>query len=366
MFNKLYIGEMKKLLRPKTLIALAIIMVVFLFVYAVSYNFMVNIQSDMSTNVVVTEAADEGFEGILDEMMFGGAYGKRVYTEEEMPMLLEGARLRLAMTKEAREGNSSFLRFNMDSVYEAKGYLKALEYIQDHEIYDTNVEIYSNMAIFNNKSAEGFMKGFFSLLIAIMAIYGIVVGAGSFAGEMKNGTLKMLFMRPITRTKLTTAKLLALISMVTGLIAIGVVLSYLYGLIRFGAAPAQKSIFVFNAMSAFMGTNRLGLFLNILFGTLQVLAFSIFAFALGTITRNRNLALIAGIILQSGLLSIILSLLKVGRFLFTTSSNIGIYFGVTAGIPASGNFFIALPMFLAYLALFIGSTYWIFNKRDIA
>ena len=42
MFNKLYLGEIKKLIRPKTLIILSIIMVLFLLLYAIGYEFLVD------------------------------------------------------------------------------------------------------------------------------------------------------------------------------------------------------------------------------------------------------------------------------------------------------------------------------------
>lgn len=363
MFNKLYIGELKKLLRPKTLIALSIIMIATLLIFAISYNVIINELEDTTEEAVTAQETEDAQES-LEALFSSGAYGKRVYSAEEMPDLIQGARQALNEAEASR--NKNFLRSNLDPIYEAKSYLKALEYIKDHNVYGEEIEIYSSMAVFSSKSAENFMQAFFGLLLSIMGIYGIVIGAGSYAGEMKNGTLKMLFMRPITRNKLTTAKLLALLSMLTGLLIIGVVVSYLYGLIRFGASPSAKVLFVFNAMGAFIGTSGLGLVFNIFFGILQALAFCIFAFAMGTITKNKTFSLIVCLIVQLGLFSLIFSLLKMGRFLFSSASSLGSYIGVTYAIPAGGNFFIALPMFLGYLAIFILSTYIIFNKRDIA
>jgi ABC-type transport system involved in multi-copper enzyme maturation permease subunit len=73
-----------------------------------------------------------------------------------------------------------------------------------------------------------------------------------------------------------------------------------------------------------------------------------------------------GIVLNLGILSSILSLLGIGRFLFTTNANLGIYFGITSSIPMGGNFFLALSLLLAYLAVMLAGTYIVFNKKDIA
>lgn len=148
--------------------------------------------------------------------------------------------------------------------------------------------------------------------------------------------------------------------------AAGIIISLIYGLIKYSPASDESVLVVFNAMSVFKGTYGLMLFLNICFGLVKAFAIVLFAFALATVTKNRIIAIIFGVLLNIGIVAQLLSLLKIGRFLFTTSSDFSIYFGVTSYIPAGGNFFIALPVLIVYLAVFLVSTYMIFNKRDIA
>lgn len=356
MFNKLYLGEIKKLIRPKTLIILSIIMVLFLLLYAIGYEFLV----DFDVNIEI-ESEDEDL-GLFTNFR----YAKRKYTEEQMDALLSAANEYLKSAQESVNKSRLFYMTGIDPVYEAKGYIKALEYIKKNKLYNEEITIYSNLNLFSDKSAEGFMKGSFSILLTIMMMYAVVVGAGSYAHEMRTGTLKMMFMRPITKNKLTTAKLLAALTMVTALLLGITGISYLYGLVRFGPDSGQKIVVVFNASKAFVANNGLLLFMNIMFGLLQACAMCVFAFALGTITRNRIFALSMGIVLNLGILSSILSLLGIGRFLFTTNANLGIYFGITSSIPMGGNFFLALSLLLAYLAVMLAGTYIVFNKKDIA
>lgn len=367
MFSKLYIGEVKKLIRPKSLIVLSIILVLMLVIYAISYNFLMGFEISAPEPIEEGEVGYEEYEEAnIGEMIFGSQYSASEYTASEVQSLIAQTKNQIKELEKSTDENSMFYRLGVDPVYEAKGYLKALEYIRDNNLYNQKIEIHSQTAIFSQKSAEAFAQGFFGLLLTIVIIYGIVIAAGSFSSEMKNGTLKILFMRPITRNKLTTAKMLALFTMIATILLGGTLISYLYGLIKYGAAEAVKGLIVFNAISVFQGSKGLLFFMNIMFGLIQAFALCLFAFALGTVSKNRILAIIASILLYLELLSAILSLFKLGRFLFTTNANLGIYFGVSSVIPAGGTFFLALPMFIVYISLFVVSTYVIINKRDIA
>lgn len=360
MFNRLYLGEVKKLLRPRTLIVLAIVIVLFLTIYAITYEKMIEFSE---TALPHTEGEAPEIEEIIESSFHQNTI---TVSAENIDEMIAVARQALIDVEEDAKADSRYLRSPVDAVYQVKAGLKALEYIKKHEIYGEEIVLYSNMNIFSDKSAEGFMKSMFEILLTVMIFYGIIIGAGSYAQEMKTGTLKMLFMRPITPTKLTSAKLLAMFTMATAILLVVSLLAYFYGLIRFGAASTQRILVVFNASGAFMSTKSLMLFASMMFGVLQVFSFTAFSFAVGSLTRNRVLATILGIIIHTGLPAMLLQFLKMGRFLFTTSMGFGGFFGISGAVPAGSNFFIALPVYLAYMALFIVPTYIIINKRDLA
>ena len=357
MFTKLYQGELKKLIRPKALFILAAIIIIFLIIYGISYDFMVEVAQS-------GEIEDVQDGSIID--IFGARYQKQIYDESTVEGLIQIAENRIENLQTQRQ-DDILSRLDYDALYEEKSYLKALQYIQDKELYGVEIEIFSPNALFGvERSAQGFMQGFVSMLLSILLIYGVVLGSISYAEEMDQGTLKMLFMRPITRNKVTSAKLLALFSVMGGVFLLSILLAYSYALIRYGIGGGHSLIIVFNAMSVFKSTGGLALFITIMFSLLQVYAMAILGFALGTVIRKRTLAIIIGVILNLGIVSTLLSFLKLGRYLFTTSSNLGIYFGVTSIIPAGGNFFLATVLLVVYLAIFLAATYISFNKRDIA
>lgn len=358
MFGNIYLGELKKLIRPKGLIILAAIIILFLVLYGVTYDFMVQVSKDMET----PEQGQEPFD------VFGSVYQKQVYTPEIVQTHIAGTKLLIKEAKEAQDNDDILSRLNYDQMYELEGYLKALEYIQENELYGQEIEIYSPNALFQTQlSAQAFLGGFVNTLLSILLIYGVVLGCISYAEEMDSGTLKMIFMRPVTRNKLTTAKLLALFTITGGVFLISILLAHIYGVIRYGASiDTHALLIVFNAQKVFMGTNSLALFIVIFASLIQLLAMVILGFTLGVLIRKKTVSIIIGVIINMGILTTILSLLKIGRFLFISSSNLGIYFGVTSLVPAGGNFFLALGLLIGYLALFLAATYVSFNKRDIA
>lgn len=368
MFNKLYLGELKKLVRPKSLITLSIIMAVLFTFYAIAYNVILEVETSQIAEMEEDMELPEGIEMEIDfgDLLYGNAYNIRTYTESEIDDLIASEKEHLKEIEKNMRENNFLFNLGLDPAYEVRGNIKAFEYIKANKLYNQKIEIHSSTAMFSQKSAEAFAQGFYSILLMIIIIYGIAIGAGSFSSEMKNGTLKMLFMRPITRNKLTTAKILSLLTMITIILLGGTLLSYLYGIIKYGVAPSVKGLIVFNAMSVFEGSKGLVFFMNIMFGLLQAFALCLFAFAFGTVTKNRILAIVTCILTYMGLVSNILSLFKIGKFLFTTNANLGIFFGVTPAIPAGSSFFLALPLFIAYVAIFLASSYIVFNKRDIA
>ncbi|MFW5780713.1 MAG: ABC transporter permease [Bacillota bacterium] len=367
MFNKLYQGEIKKILRPKTMIFLAFVLIAFLIIYAITYNISTDYTEPMeqppaeaSNEYQINEIA----EGQINQ--YDILYGNTIFTEENIDEYISVATEELERQTNEIKANKFYYRMTNDPIFQQKGLVAALEHIKENELYGEEIQVYGPGGLFEDKTAQDFMYGFFTLLMTIILIYGVVIGASSYAGEMQSGSLKMMFMRPITRNKLTTAKILALFTVITIIMALGSIMALIYGAIKYSFAPNESILVVFNAMAAFMGTNGLMLFLNMVFGLVEAFAMILFAFALATITKNRIVPIIFGVLLNIGIIAMLLSLLKIGRFLFTTNIDFSIFFGVSSAVPPGGNFFITIGMFAAYITLFLASSYIVFNKRDIA
>src|SRR5690554_3067816 len=185
MFTNLYLGEIKKLVRPKGLLILAAIIIVFLIIYGIAYDFMV----DISQNNGEINTQEQEPIGI-----FGSMYKKKVYDQESVQTLIFQTQTIIKELEQSQDNDDILSRLDYDRLYEMKGYLKALEHIEQNELYNQEIEIFSPNALFGvERSAEGFMQGFITMLLSIMLIYGVVLGSVSYAQEMDEGTLKMVF-----------------------------------------------------------------------------------------------------------------------------------------------------------------------------
>ncbi|MBR1747299.1 MAG: ABC transporter permease [Clostridia bacterium] len=230
--------------------------------------------------------------------------------------------------------------------------------------------------------AEDFTSLFYSLVVSVLTIYGIVLAAGLYAEEYKRGTIKFVMLRPVSRTTLTTAKLLAALLYVTAL-ALGVTLIvFLYGLARYGSSGSTAVDLVFNGDTPYSTTLSIKTFGAIGLKLLSVYAFMIVAFAIGTLAKNKTLSVVLTIILQAGIFSTPFMLVdslagtEIQKVLFSTNADLSGYIGMSASvlddaggifsaIPKGGNIYLAVGLMAGYLTAALLATYLVVNKRDV-
>lgn len=359
MFNQLFLGEIKKIFRPKSIIALVLLFLVFFTLQAIGYE---------ETRKFMEELEDQQIERPPlqnpDHPDIGAAIDGMVeYTPENIDEYISLAKAQLKSAQEQKQ-SEYFYRMSSDPVYQAKTMVAVFEYIKEKKIYNRKIPIY-NGCLYNDITTQHFALNFLGIFFMVIMIYGVAIGAGSYAKELQAGSLKMVLMRPITRNKLTTAKILALFVCVASVVAGASLVAFLYGL-RYPLGGTQKLLIVFNASTVFIGTNTLMLFLNALFSLIRLFASVLFAFTLGTVTKSRVFGIMVGVLVGLGALAPLLELLGIGRFLFTTNIDFSVFFGISYGVKPGGSFLLSLGMFVAYISAFLAASYIVFDKRDIA
>ena len=182
MFGRLYLGELRKQTSKSAIITLVIIMAVLLLLTAVLFD-------------AVNDMIEEALQG--DEATF-----ESVYTEESAKQLLEYYRGELDKAVAAKEEAGFDYYRNYDSVYMYESYVAFMEYVIDNELYGVEIASVSN-GVLNagaGVTAETFTTTVGSMLILLVVIYAAIVAGGTFADEYKRGTVKMLLIRPVSRT----------------------------------------------------------------------------------------------------------------------------------------------------------------------
>lgn len=363
MFGKLYLGELKKLARPKALITLAVLCVALFIVFVIIYN--MQIEEPLNT---LREAA-ESTENFTETTGDGVFDYYQDYISAATPENVDELIAELNETKKTYEERNKKKETKGQygaAIKELRCGIAMLEYMKAHNVYGKNLNVEGYASYYAVKNAESFALYYFRTIAAILTIYGIVMAAGLYADEYARGTIKLVMLRPVTKNQVTTAKLLALFTYILGILGVASLLGYAYGAIAYKSVSAEKVYVVFNASSVFACTVGGTVFYKMFFAAVKVLSFASLSYAIGTILRKKTPAIILSFIVYLGIISALFTIFGGERFLFSTNTDLSVYFGFGVGEYINGgNFFLALPMLVIYLAAIISSTYLVVNKRDV-
>lgn len=179
-------------------------------------------------------------------------------------------------------------------------------------LIDTNSSAldYSNVFAQNqnsNLSKNAFDLVYFGLEITsfIIIIFTVVLVAGTIAGEQSSGTLKLLLIRPYSRSKVLTSKLVASLAFSAIFLIFTTIIFFLIGLFVYGVNFAPV-LAVFNGQTAFVVHPVVLLLIYLLCLMIKISIYVLIALAISTIFRS-NVAAV-GI---SMVLYIVLSILSV-------------------------------------------------------
>lgn len=369
MFGRLYLGELKKLIRPKAIITISVLFLVFFVAYAVVYQIDMDEIFDSiadltgSEEVVVPGDGEaetpEGFDP--DSVLYTDYIG--IANADNVDALIAALDTHLKdIEKIVEEDGASGYDWGLNDTRCA---IAMLKYMKSNNLYgDIAVEGYTTELF--TASAEEFALSYFQLVASILLIYGIVIAAGLYADEYSKGTIKLIMLRPVSRNMLTTAKLLAVFSHILGILGIVSLISYIYGAIAFDVTSTDKVYVVFNMNSVFQSTRGGVVFYKMFFATIEVLAYISLSYTLGTVLRKKTPAIVISILISLGVFSWIFGIFDLDMLSFSASTDLSVYFGYPGNNLAVGsNFFVAMGMLIAYLAAIFVALFVSVNRRDV-
>lgn len=206
-----------------------------------------------------------------------------------------------------------------------------------------------------------------SILFLLVTIFTVVIAAGGVAEEFTSGTIKLLLIRPWSRSKILLSKYISIMIFAIMLAILLFASTLLVNWICFGlnASPDMKPTFVGEE-----GANPLTYMLKYYGLTLISLVVSVtLAFMLSTVFRSSGLAIGIALFLLMGINSFmgLIAMLdyKWIDYLLFIHLNLTQYLdgnpmreGMTLGY--------SLGVLGVYYVIFIALTWYIFNKRDVA
>lgn len=204
----------------------------------------------------------------------------------------------------------------------------------------------------------------YSLMVHIPFFIALVAG-DQVAGEATAGTLRMILIRPPSRTKLLAAKVAISLIYTTLLVLCLAVLSLGLGLIIFGTGDLlvrEEGLLILSkqqALCRFMIAYPLAILAMSVIAALALLLSVLVENAIGPIIGTMAIVVVSFIISETPL-----SLFeKISPFLFTSYTKVW-QKAFLDPMPFS-DIVLASVYLLLYISLFLGAAFFIFNRRDI-
>ncbi|SFA39143.1 ABC-2 type transport system permease protein [Parageobacillus thermantarcticus] len=205
-------------------------------------------------------------------------------------------------------------------------------------------------------------------IIALITLFTIIVAAGSVASEFSWGTIKLLLIRPASRTKILLSKYIAALLFALCMLLLLFIFSAVVGAAVFGIENIREPYLAYQ--------NGAVVERSMLFHVVQVYALNCadlvmmatFAFMISAVFRNHSLAIgLATFALFVGPQVTALLAMKFdwAKYLLFANTNLTQYIDGTPLVEGMTMSF-SLMMLLVYFVIFNGIAWLIFRKRDIA
>lgn len=258
---------------------------------------------------------------------------------------------------------NEYLREEIEQFAHNKTYVNNLK----QSIAINEYRIDNDLTPYEEYSVWGFVEDV-TPLIDLVGMFTIIVAAGIVASEFNWGTIKLLLIRPISRTKILASKYITVLIFGGLLLLLLYLLSVIVGFVLFGSPETSvpNLLFVNNEVIE----QPMGLYLFILFGltSISMVMLATTAFMISAAFRNSSLAI--GLSLFLLLMGTTLTQLAATKFdwakyILFANTNLMQYFN---GMPMVEGMTLtfSLIMLLIYFVIFQFIAFYIFNKRDVA
>ncbi|MBM7651783.1 ABC transporter permease [Neobacillus cucumis] len=205
-------------------------------------------------------------------------------------------------------------------------------------------------------------------LIMLAGVFIIIVAAGIVASEFNWGTIKLLLIRPINRSKILLSKYITVLLFAFLMLVIMFVFSGLLGAILFGLP--EKTVPYLNYSNGHVSEQNMLIHLLIYYGlsSIDMIMLVTMAFMISAVFRNSSLAIgLSLFLLFTGSQFTALLAMKFdwAKYILFANTDLMQYF---EGTPLVDSMTVPFSIFILviYFVLFQLLAFYVFNKRDIA
>ncbi|SEQ47762.1 ABC-2 type transport system permease protein [Virgibacillus subterraneus] len=200
-----------------------------------------------------------------------------------------------------------------------------------------------------------------------VALFTIVVAAGIVASEFSWGTIKLLLIRPVSRSKILLSKYITTILFALFMISLLFGLSFIFGSLLFGFSGLEQPNLVYQEGQV-VEQNMITYIISLYgFNSIDLFMMLTFAFMISTVFRSSSLAIGISIFLMftGPQLVQLLSNYEWVKYVLFANTNLQQY---TNGIPIVEGMTMtfSVSMIIIYFVIFIALSWIIFEKQDVA
>ncbi|GEL78000.1 ABC transporter permease [Tenuibacillus multivorans] len=204
-------------------------------------------------------------------------------------------------------------------------------------------------------------------LLSFVSLFTIIIGASVVASEFKWGTIKLLLIRPISRTMILLSKFSAVLVFALFSLVFVMLSSLLIGGIFFGFEGINPHI-VLEKTEGFTYVPLIGETLSAYgYNIINLVMMTTFAFMISTIFRNSSLAIGLGIFLMMGG-SMVVGIFRDydwAKYILFANTDLKQY--ETGNVLMEGmTLGFSITILIVYFIVFISLSWVFFNKRDVA
>ncbi|SFE01491.1 ABC-2 type transport system permease protein [Bacillus sp. OV194] len=203
--------------------------------------------------------------------------------------------------------------------------------------------------------------------IQFILIFTIIIAGGMVASEFSWGTIKLLLIRPVSRTTILASKYISTLLYALLMILITFVVSWLLGGVLFGFEGSPQSYLSYMDGKVVEENMIWHMWKEYGFASIMLLMMATFAFMMSTVFRNSSLAIGFSIFLSlSGTLIVnFFSKYDWVKYILFANVDLKQYFDGTPFIKGMTLNF-SLTVLAVYFVIFIALTWIVFKKRDVA
>lgn len=207
-----------------------------------------------------------------------------------------------------------------------------------------------------------------AILTSLLSLFTIITAAGIVSDEFKWGTIKLLLIRPISRSKILGAKYVSVLLFSITLLISLITFAWLVGAMLFGLNGFTPMI----VQETASGYQQISVWKEILqnygFGMVNLVMIATFAFMMSTIFRSSGMAIGLSIFLMLAGNTIVglLAQYSWSKYILFANTNLQQYGNGAEPMIEGMTLAFSLTMLSIYFLAFLGAAFATFTKRDIA